>query len=192
MISDLDSIQRQIDHLSEQAFSAEEALSRECATFKKTQQYGIEVGIVWRKAQALAQTIQQQAHSQIAEIVSSCLHSVFSDDTYDFEIRFDRKRGKTEASLILIKNGNVVEDPINEDSGGVINIAAFALRLACLLASKPQPRKFLVLDEPFHHVSEKYRLAVRDLIHQLARDFHCQFLIVTHDKHLMQGTIIHL
>jgi energy-coupling factor transporter ATP-binding protein EcfA2 len=147
---------------------------------------------VWAKAQVVAQTIQQQAHAQIAGVVTSCLHSVFTDDVYDFEIRSKRKRGKAEAHLILIKNGEIIEKPTDEDSGGVLNIAAFVLRVACIAATKPRVRRFIAMDEPFHHVSKKYRPAVKEMIYQLAKNFNMQFIIITHEPEFMLGSIIEL
>ena len=188
----LESIQQKIDQLSQQAFSADEALVREQQAYRKAKSYLTDVNACWRKAQAVAQTIQQQAHAQIAGVVTKCLHSVFTEDTYDCQIRFDQKRGKTEAHLLLVKNGEVIENPTDEDSGGVINVAAFVLRIACIVATKPRQRRFIVMDEPFHHVSKKYRPAVRDMLYQLAKDFGVQFLLVTHEPEFMIGKVIEL
>ena len=188
----LKSIQSRIDQLSQQSYAAEESLNRERIVYKKARRYLVDVNAVWSKAQAIAQTIQQQAHAQIAGVVTSCLHSVFTDDVYDFQIRFDRKRGKTEAHLLLVKNGEIIENPTDEDSGGVINVAAFVLRIACIVATKPRQRRFIVMDEPFHHVSKKYRPAVRDMLYQLAKDFGVQFLLVTHEPEFMIRKVIPL
>ena len=146
-----------------------------------------------RIVQQVAQEIQQQAHKRIAGVVSRCLETVFAgDDIYGFKIRFDRKRGRTEAALILTKNGNEVEDPLNADSGGVIDVAAFALRTACIVLSKPKLRRFLSLDEPFKFVSEEFRDNVRMLLEGLAKDFKFQYVMVTHEKAYQIGKVIEL
>ena len=188
----LETIQYQIDQLNQQVFSAEESLKRERKAYKKAHRYLKDVNIIWSKAQVVAQTIQQQAHARIAGVVTSCLHSVFTDDVYDFQIKIVRKRGTTEANLILIKNGVAIEKPTDEDSGGVINVAAFVLRMACIIATKPKQRKLIVMDEPFHHVSKKYRPAVKNMIYKLAKDFGVQFLIVTHEPEFMIGKVVEL
>jgi len=144
-------------------------------------------------AQQIAQEIQQQAHQQIAGVVSSCLETVFDgDDIYGFKIRFDRKRGRTEAVLILTKNGYEVEDPLNADSGGVVDIAAFALRTSCIILAKPRLRKFLAMDEPFKFVSEEFRRNVRLLLEGMAKEFEFQYLMVTHINELKIGKVIEL
>jgi len=146
-----------------------------------------------RIVQQVAQEIQQQAHKRIAGVVSRCLETVFAgDDIYGFKIRFDRKRGRTEAALILTKNGNEVEDPLNADSGGVVDVAAFALRTACIVLSKPKLRRFLSLDEPFKFVSEEFRYNVRMLLEGLAKDFKFQYVMVTHEPAYQIGKVIEL
>ena len=146
-----------------------------------------------RIVQQVAQEIQQQAHRRIAGVVSRCLETVFAgDDIYGFKIRFDRKRGRTEAALILTKNGHEVEDPLNADSGGVVDVAAFALRTACIVLAKPKLRRFLSLDEPFKFVSEEFRGNVRMLLEGLAEDFKFQYIMVTHEPAYQIGKVIEL
>jgi DNA repair exonuclease SbcCD ATPase subunit len=142
--------------------------------------------------QQVAKEIQQKAHKQIAGVVSRCLEAVFYDENYGFEIDFVRKRNRTEAILILTKNGHRVEDPLNADSGGVCDVAAFALRTACIILTKPNLRRFLSLDEPFKFVSPEYRNNVRLLLEGLAKDFDFQYLMVTHEKEYHIGKVIEL
>ncbi len=144
-------------------------------------------------AQQIAQTIQQQAHNRIAGVVSKCLEAVFTgEDVYGFKIHFDRKRGRTEARLVLTKNGNEIDNPLDFDSGGVCEVAAFALRLSCLVLSKPRLRKVILFDEPFKSISVDYLDNVRELINKLSKDFGVQFIIVTHISQLETGKVIRL
>ncbi len=144
-------------------------------------------------AQQIAQTIQQQAHNRIAGVVSKCLEAVFvGENVYGFKIHFDRKRGRTEARLVLTKNGNEIDDPLDFDSGGVCEVAAFALRLSCLVLSKPRLRKVILFDEPFKSISVDYLDNVRELIDKLSKDFGVQFIIVTHISQLETGKVIRL
>ncbi len=144
-------------------------------------------------AQQIAQTIQQQAHNRIAGVVSKCLEAVFvGEDVYGFKIHFERKRGRTEAKLVLTKNGNEIDNPLDFDSGGVCEVAAFALRLSCLVLSKPRLRKVILFDEPFKSISVDYLDNVRVLIDKLSKDFGVQFIIVTHISQLETGKVIRL
>lgn len=127
--------------------------------------------------QGIAQTLQQRAHEKVAGVVTQCLNAVF-EDAYEFRIRFDRKRGKTEARLTFVRDGLVLDDPLNEVGGGVIDVAALALRLAYLLLSRPPRRKLVVLDEPFRNIrgcGNKRR--IRRMLLELADRIGFQFVL---------------
>jgi len=143
-------------------------------------------------AQEVSQDIQQKAHQQIAGVVRECLRTVFFDKNYSFKINFEMKRGRTEAKLIILNDGHDIEDPLEADSGGVLDIASFALRLACLVLSKPQLRKMLVMDEPFKYLSARYRDNACQLLEKLAEDFEMQFLMITHEDQYHIGKVIQL
>jgi len=143
-------------------------------------------------AQYVAEQVQQRAHKQIAGVVSRCLETVFDDDNYGFKVRFDKKRGRTEAILILTKDEHEVEDPLNGDSGAVCEMAGFALRLSCLVLAKPRLRKLLILDEPFKSMSAEYWENTRLLLEGLSKDFGIQIIMVTHNPKLQTGKVIEL
>lgn len=128
--------------------------------------------------QELAAGLQERAHKNIATLVSQCLTAVF-DDPYEFRITFEQKRGKTEAHLVFLREGEEV-NPLKASGGGVVDVASFALRLSCVLLAKPKVRKLIVLDEPFKFLSEEYVLRVRAMLDRLAKDLRVQFIIVTH------------
>ena len=141
-----------------------------------------------RITQIVAEAVQQEAHNQIAGVVSQCLSSVF-DDPYEFKIRFERARGKTEAHLVFIRDGEEI-NPIDSSGGGVVDVAAFALRISCLMLTRPQRRRVVVLDEPFRFVSQEYRGRVRTMLTELSRDLNIQFIMITHIKELAIGKVI--
>ena len=141
--------------------------------------------------QQVAQMIQQRAHKRIEGVVSKCLEAVFGN-VYGFKINFKRKRGKTEAVLVLLKDGHEIEDPLNEDSGGVVDVAAFALRLANIILHKPTLRRIIVMDEPFRNLDIQNREKVRMLLEELSKEFKVQFNIVTHEIAFQIGKVIEL
>ncbi len=140
--------------------------------------------------QHLAQAVQQQAHAKINEVVSSCLSAVF-DDPYEFKIVFERKRGKTEAHLRFVRRG-LDADPLTASGGGVVDVAAFALRVACLMLHRPRLSPVIVLDEPFRFVSAQYRANVRSMLEQLSEDLRVQVIMVTHIESITTGNVIEL
>jgi DNA repair exonuclease SbcCD ATPase subunit len=111
---------------------------------------------------------------------------------YGFRIDFRRKRGRTEANLILLKDGYEIEDALNADSGGVVDVAAFALRLACIVLAKPSLERIIIMDEPFRNLDQQNRESVRMLLEELALDFKIQFIIVTHENAFQTGKVIRI
>lgn len=141
-------------------------------------------------AQRIAQGIQQQTHSLVAKVVSKCLETVF-EEPYQFNIIFERKRGKTEARLVFERDGMEI-DPMTSSGGGVLDVAAFALRLSAIILTKPHTRKLLIMDEPFRFLSESYREKIRKLLQELSAEYDFQFIMVTHIKELVCGRNIAL
>ncbi len=146
------------------------------------------------KAQEICQlvtaTIQHRVHEKIATVVSHCLETVF-EEPYKFRILFERKRGKTDARLVFERGGLHV-DPLTASGGGVVDVAAFALRLSCLLLTKPNLRKVLILDEPFRFVSEEYQDRVASMLRQISKDMKVQVVQVTHNERYKIGKVVRL
>lgn len=140
--------------------------------------------------QVVAHTVQQRAHTRIASVVSRCLEAVF-DEPYEFKIEFEQQRGRTWARLHFVRDELTV-DPMSASGGGVVDVAAFALRLSCVLLSRPAVRRVLVMDEPFKFVSEGYRDRVRHMLLKLSDELRVQFILVTHIEELKCGTVIEL
>ena len=130
--------------------------------------------------QEAAEITQKQAHERIASVVTSCLSDVFQEEAYEFKLDFQQKRGKTEAVIILSRNGVELEDPVNEAGGGIVDVASFALRVACLMSSIPRKRKVLLLDEPFKFINgDKYQSRVGSMLLSLSVRLGVQIVQVT-------------
>jgi len=138
--------------------------------------------------QLVSQSVQQMVHNRIASLVSRCMETVF-DEPYEFRIDFERKRGRTEAKLTFERDGSRV-DPMTASGGGVVDVASFALRLACLMLARPQLRRLIVMDEPFRFLSVDYRQRVKDMMDSLAKEMGIQFVLVTHMDDLRIGKVI--
>lgn len=142
-------------------------------------------------AQAVAAQVQHSAHERIAAVVDRCMAAVF-DEPYSLDIQFEQKRGKTEA-VIQFKRGELVVEPLEAAGGGVVDVAAFALRLACLVLRRPALRRLIVLDEPFRFVhSPRYRERVRTMLETLASEMGVQIIMVTGIDELQCGTVLEM
>ncbi len=140
--------------------------------------------------QKLAQAVQQQVHGRISKVVSTCLESVFPDP-YEFHIEFERKRGKTEASLKFIRDGNQL-DPLTSAGGGMVDVAAFALRMSALMLHRPRISRVLVADEPFRFVSVQYQDSIREMLEKLSKDTGIQIIFVTHNETYETGKVVRI
>ena len=142
--------------------------------------------------QHVAQTIQQQAHERIAGVANECLRRVFPDKPYQFKILFERKRGRTEAKLVFMRKKLVLEDPLNQLSGGIIDVVAFALQLSSLMLTKPTLRKIIIMDQPFENVSPDYQENVKQMVHALEEKLGVQLILFSHTDEFKTGKIINL
>lgn len=133
--------------------------------------------------------VQQTVHDQIASVVTRCLAAVFEADAPEFRIVFEKKRGKTQARLVFVQDGKEI-DPQDGDAGGLLDVAAFALRLAALRLAVPRPRQLLVLDEPFKHLDKTRQPRAAELLMALATELNVQIVLVTHSDDLKIGTVI--
>lgn len=129
--------------------------------------------------QTVAKQTQQQIEFHISELVTLALVSVF-DNEYSFKIEFIEKRGKTEAELWFLKNKEKITPEM--DGGGVIDVAAFALRLALWKLLKSKSINTLLLDEPFKHLKGlKENKRVIQMIKMLSEKLNLQIIMV-HDE----------
>lgn len=125
---------------------------------------------------------QQQLVYHISDVTSVALESVF-DEPYKLVLDFVDKRGKTECDILFEKSGERV-DPMLSSGGGVIDIAAFALRIASWSMKVPSTRSIIVLDEPFKHLSKDLHDRASEMIKTLTDKLGIQFIIITHENAL--------
>lgn len=134
-----------------------------------------------RHIQEVARRTQTFAHARICGLVSKCLRAVFQDEAYGFEIRFEKKRGKTEAKFVFTRDGEEFDEPTGECSGGMVEVADFALTLTEIVMTGK--RRLLCMDEPFRGVNGKdNRGRLASLLGVLCRELDFQ-LVITTGKH---------
>ena len=131
-------------------------------------------------AQIVAQQTQQELKYHISELVTLALSAVF-DDPYEFEIIFESKRGKTEARIVFLKNGEEI-DPMTSSGGGAIVVAAFALRVALWNLQRPRSRNTLVLDEALKFLSLDLHAKAGKMLRMLSEKLEIQIILVTHSE----------
>lgn len=182
---DLSSEAKEVAKIEQRLLSLQDTIAREEAAMRTAEGDLGHAQAAQDLLQHIAQAIQQQAHQRISEVVSICLSTVF-DDPYELKIEFERKRGRTEAQLRFVRR-ELDLDPLVSSGGGVIDVASFALRIACLMLHRPKLSRVVVLDEPFRFVSIQYRDNVRKMMEQLSSDLGVQIIQVTHSEELSTG-----
>lgn len=108
-----------------------------------------------------AQITQQKLEFHISSLVSTALSAVFPDP-YEFKVKFEQRRNKTECDLTFMKNGEDYGSPMFASGGGPKDVAAFALRCAFWSLDKKN-RGLLILDEPFNFVNDDPKDKTREL-----------------------------
>src|SRR5882724_397377 len=96
---------KQLDRLQQRHELATQQVEQEQEQLEEAKQHTETVLSAQQILQSLAEQIQRQAHQQIARLVTRCLQAVFGEDSYEFQIVFEKKRGKTEAYLLLVRDG---------------------------------------------------------------------------------------
>lgn len=100
--------------------------------------------------QLCAQQTQEQLRYQLSELPKLALSSVF-DDPYDFDVRFEQRRGGVEVDFWFIRDGQPIS-PKDNTGLGPVDIAGMALRPALWSLQNPRCRASIWLDEPFKHL----------------------------------------
>lgn len=134
--------------------------------------------------QKVAQETQEHLKFQIEDIVNLALETCFPGE-YEFEILFEISRGKTSAELSFKdqRSGRPI-DPMNASGGGVADVVAFALRIACY-AMENGTDNLIVLDEPMKFVSRDLLSNVCEIFRTLADKLNLQVIMVTHIPELI-------
>jgi len=132
--------------------------------------------------QTVAETTQRKLEGHVSNLVTMALAAVFPDP-YTFILRFVKRREKTEADLIFVKDGNE-GSPMDVSGGGPLDVASFALRTATW-AIKPT-RNVLILDEPFKYLSRDLQSKGSEMVKHLSDKLSLQFLIVSHIPEIIE------
>lgn len=139
-----------------------------------------------RIVQEVAQSTQEELRFHVEELVSMALSAVF-DDPCKFEIEFVRKRGTTECNLWFVQDGNYI-DPLTGDSGGLAEVAGFALRVALWSLKRPRNRATFVLDEPLKWLKgEELPAKGAEMIKAISKKIGLQIIMVSHIPDQIEG-----
>lgn len=123
---------------------------------------------------------QQQLTIHIKDLVQSAIDVCFPN-SYEFIIEFDSSRSRTACTMAISKD-NEIMNPMDNNGGGLIDVIAFALRVAALGLSSYD--KVIFMDEPFKFISENLKPVAAELMASLSHSLGLQLIIVTHDEEI--------
>ncbi len=174
----LHQLQGQRDLLTKQQSEAE----KKSAESQRTYEDALKARIV---LQQVASDTQKQIEYHISNLVTMALAAVFPDP-YEFQLRFVQRRNKTEADLIFIKNGNEIDNLLENGGGGVADVASLALRFALWSIKKSRPT--ILLDEPIKFLhNPTYQEKASDLLKMVSDKLGVQLIIVSDQKELLRS-----
>lgn len=122
---------------------------------------------------------QSKLEYHLGDMVSTGLNTVF-DENYDFVVKFEIRRGKTECDLFFKKGDNLI-DPLRFSGLGAADIAAFCLRCAAWSMDK-RYRNVLILDEPFKYLSVDKQEKAGEMVKLLSEQLDLQVIMISHSE----------
>lgn len=136
------------------------------------------------KAQAtvdkMIQIVSAKGIGKIESVVSGGLRLVFGNKV---SFIIDKKEGTRGTNYkILFKKGDVIGEPLENFGGGLVNVAAFLLRV--IMIKRFKMAKFIAVDESFNNVSVEYLPKVSKMLKTLCDDHGFKILAVTHQSQL--------
>ncbi len=135
--------------------------------------------------QTVAKGTQDQLKYRISEPVTLALESIFPEDPHSLYVEFPYRRNQTECDLFFEQEGEL-DDPLRGGSGGVIDVASFALKSSLISLHHPKPRSVLILDEPFKMLDKDKHNLAGEMIKKVAEKLELQILMTTHSPELAE------
>lgn len=136
--------------------------------------------------QATAKVTQEELQYHISDLVSLALKAVF-DEPYELKVEFVMKRGRTEAELWFVRDGEKV-NPLLASGGGAVDVASFALRIALWALTHPRSRSVFFLDEPFKFLSSGLQVRAGEMLKTISDKLGLQIIMVSHVQDLIESS----
>ena len=138
-----------------------------------------------QKAQTIIQLVALQTQEllefRLNELASLAMTAIFREDAYELKLRFDIKRGRTEAAPLFVKDGKE-RRPMYGTGFGIVDVASFALRPTLWSLEEPKKMNCFLFDEPFRHLNsptgELHKRAAK-MIQEISSKLNIQIIIVT-------------
>jgi len=144
-----------------------------------------------QKAVELLSVVQKVTRDRIKNkfenLVNHALHYICGPE-YNFNLEFST-RGNLQEMRFNIQSPDCKEahDPLEADSGGIIDIISFALRIVLLEINFPKNEGFIVLDESFKHLSRNFLPTTNQFLKEISKKLNRQIILVSHANELIEN-----
>ncbi len=183
IINDLPTIESKITNDLVARNMVEQDYKQERVSLHKMRKYQGNLVKARALIQKAAKITQQKLEYHISNLVSTALAAVWEDDPYEFKLEFVEKRGKTEAELYFVRDGEKMK-PIDSAGGGAMDITSFALRVA-FWSLKKTTRPVLFVDEPFRNLSKNLHDKAVEMIRMITENVGLQIIMISHLEKLI-------
>ena len=119
------------------------------------------------------------------KIVTYALHYIYGSG-YEFKLSFGR-RGNLSELKFLLKTPNCEEplDLLDSSGGGVLDVVSLAIRVVLLQLTHQNTKTYLLLDEPFKHLSVEYLSKAENFLHVINKKLNKQIILITHKQEFL-------
>lgn len=141
--------------------------------------------------------VQKNLEIRLTPIVNAVLSAVMIEDEYSLSLEYNTRGTATKLNqikFVLTKNGIPITNLLKEESGGVLQLIAMALRWSFVLLNSTS-RRILILDEPVVALSTcecDYQVKFKDILMKLVEEFTFQIIMSTHSESLKSGNLLNL
>uniref|UniRef100_A0A6M3LF64 Uncharacterized protein n=1 Tax=viral metagenome TaxID=1070528 RepID=A0A6M3LF64_9ZZZZ len=187
-MSELQTLRQKIDNLKGRRDQIASDLNKVTDRIEILQEEVLASEDAQRRIQLVAKQTQDQLRYYIETPVTAALSGVF-DNPYEFELRFETRRGQTEGDLIFKRNGIEHKNLTFAGGIGAVDVAAYGLQVSGLSMQKSL-RQFLLLDEPLRNLKSKSKIYEKRgslMIAETAHGLGIQHLIVSHIPEQQEG-----
>ncbi len=129
--------------------------------------------------QAIQSTWSERFQTSVGQLISEGLSGVF-DEPLELLVEMGVSGDLPTVEFQVRDSRGLVTDVMNARGGGLVNVAAFLLRVLLLLAARPAQARLLVLDESFVNVAEGKLGNVTALLRRICQEGHFQIILITH------------
>lgn len=179
LAASLESIKSRITRLSGVKEAHDENYRESRRSIKQLEKRQLSIISSVRVIQEVAKETQEKLEYEISEIVTAAIQAIFKEK-HSLKIAFEMKRNKTEAEIFVSDEDGNQLNVYNDDGGGLRDIVAMSLRLACWRIKGDKSSPVFLLDEPWKNLSKKYRPAAMDFLKQISHKLNLQIIMVTH------------